>query len=124
MHTKPNFEDARGEIRDLVTHQGIDAVTYLTSKNGAIRGNHYHEHTVQWEYVLSGSYECYSRQGLDGEVEMKIIAKGDLVRHPVGECHALKALEDSELLSMTKGPRRGIDYEQDVIRLKEPLVSK
>lgn len=122
-HTQPNHEDARGEIRDILTHDEVDAVTFLTINAGSVRGNHYHEKSVQWDYVLSGSIECYCRIGLDGQVEKVVIGPGDLVKHPVEECHALKALEDSSLLSLTKGPRRGEDYEDDVVRLTEPLVS-
>jgi len=122
QHTKPNHEDVRGEIRDILTHEETDAVTFLTIKAGSVRGNHYHEHTVQWDYVLSGAIECYSRNGLNGAIEMTVIKTGDLVKHPIGECHTLKALEDSSLLSLTKGPRRGEDYEDDVIRLEIPLA--
>jgi quercetin dioxygenase-like cupin family protein len=123
QHTKINHQDARGEIRDILTHEDIDAVTYLTITAGSVRGNHYHEHSVQWDYVLSGSIECYGRVGLDGPIEKVVITAGDLVKHPIGECHALKAVTDAAMLSLTKGPRKGTDYEQDVIRLKEPLVS-
>ncbi len=119
QHTKTNFEDARGEIHDILTHEEVDAVTYITYKTGAMRANHYHEHSTQWDYVISGSLECYSRDGFDGEVTKVILKAGDLVRHPAGEHHALKALEDSTTLSLTKGPRNGKDYENDVIRLTE-----
>lgn len=122
-HTSPDFEDARGEIRDILV-EDVDAITYVSFKKGAVRGNHYHEHTTQWDYVLSGSLECYTRVGFDGVVQRTLLGPGDLARHPAGEHHAFKALEDSVLLSCTKGPRRGADYEQDVIRLKEPMVSQ
>jgi len=119
QHTKTNFEDARGEIHDILTHEEVDAVTYITYTSGAIRANHYHEHSVQWDYIISGSLECYSRDGFDGVIEKAIVKVGDLIRHPIGEHHALKALEDSVTLSLTKGPRRGEEYENDVIRLTE-----
>ncbi len=119
QHTTPNHEDARGEIRDILAHEAIDAVTFLTIKAGSVRGNHYHEHTVQWDYVLSGAIECYSQQGADGHVQHATVRPGDLVRHEINEWHALKALEDASMLSLTKGPRNGQDYEKDVIRLVE-----
>lgn len=119
QHTKVNFEDDRGQIHDILTHEEIDAVTYITYAAGAVRANHYHEHSVQWDYVISGSLECYSRAGYDGSVEKVTLKPGDLVRHPIGEHHALKALEDSVTLSLTKGPRNGSDYESDVVRLTE-----
>jgi len=119
FRTKINHEDGRGIIRDILTHEDIDAITYLTITAGSVRGNHYHEESVQWDYVLSGKIECYSRQGMDGPVEMHVIEVGDLVKHPAYECHALRAVDDAEMLSLTKGPRKGVDYEKDVIRLKE-----
>ncbi|KND50763.1 MAG: hypothetical protein ABA06_04735 [Parcubacteria bacterium C7867-001] len=118
-HTKPNFEDDRGEIRDLVTKEKIDAVTFITYTKGAIRANHYHEHTVQWDYVISGRLENYSRDGFDGEIHMEVVGPGDLVRHPIGEHHALRALEDSVTLAFAEGPRAGEDYENDVVRLTD-----
>jgi len=121
--TKANFTDERGEIRDILTHEDIDAVTYITFAKGAVRGNHYHEETIQWDYVLSGVIECYSRQGIEGPIEMKVLTAGDLVKHPIGECHALRALEPASMLSLSKGPRKGFDYEKDVIRLKEKMIS-
>lgn len=121
-HTESNFEDARGEIHDILTHEEIDAVTYITYTPSAVRANHFHEKSIQWDYVISGSLECYSRDGYDGEVKKEVLHAGDLVKHPIGEHHALKALEASTTLSLTKGPRRGEDYENDVIRLDVPLV--
>ncbi len=122
---EPNHTDDRGEIRDILAHEEFDAVTYITYTKGAIRANHYHEKTVQWDYVISGSLECYSRDGFDAPVEMHIIGPGDLVKHPVGEHHALRALEDSVTLALAKGPRQGDEYENDVIRLEgdQKLVS-
>jgi|SRR6185312_380516 len=122
VHTKPNFEDARGEIRDLLM-EDTDAVVYISCKKSSVRANHYHEKTDQWDYILSGSFECYARKGFDGKTEMETVKKGDRIFHPRGVHHAYKALEDSEMISFTKGPRRGTEYESDTIRLKEPLVS-
>ena len=117
-HKKQNHSDSRGEIRDILAGEEVDAVTYISYTPGAVRANHFHEHSVQWDYVLTGSLECYMRDGYEGEVVKVVIGPGDLVRHPIGEHHALKALEDATTLSLTKGPRRGKDYEQDVIRLE------
>lgn len=117
-----NHEDERGEIRDILTGIETDAVTYITTKAGAIRGNHYHVHTEQWEYVVSGSFEYASRMGPEAKIERGVLKAGDLAYHPVGEQHAFRALEDSVLISLTKGPRQGENYEQDVIRLKEPIL--
>ena len=40
-----------------------------------------------------------------------------------GDPHAWKALEDSECLVFTRGPRSGENYEEDTYRLDTPLLS-
>ena len=48
----PNFKDKRGEIIDIIENEKINSVTIITFSKGAIRGNHYHKKTIQWNYVL------------------------------------------------------------------------
>lgn len=122
IKTKINAQDKRGIIRDILTHVNIDAITYLTSKKGAVRGNHYHKKTAQYDYILKGSCLCYTKLGERGKIKQRILKIGDLALHPPHERHALKALESLELLSLTKGPRRGSSYEKDTYRLANPLV--
>jgi hypothetical protein len=44
------------------------------------------------------------------------------VKHEPGVPHAWKALEDTDCLVFTRGPRSGEDYESDTYRLEEPLL--
>lgn len=122
IETPVNFKDDRGEICDLLVDKNIDTITHITSVQGAVRGNHYHEKTIQYDYIISGSVECYSKAMPDGEVEMVVLKAGDLVMHPINEAHTLKALEDTAFLSITCGPRSGERYESDTIRLEQPLA--
>lgn len=121
VKTKPNFTDKRGEIRDILTHCSVDAITYITCETGAVRGNHYHKKTEQYDFVLEGKIKCVTRDR-DGLIKRKTLVPGDLVYHPPFEAHAFEALEKSAFLSMTKGPRNGKDYESDTIRLDKPLI--
>ena len=116
---EPVFSDDRGVIIDLVYKTDFDAVTLITSKKGAVRGNHYHKETTQYSYILSGKIEAYS-QPPGGPVEIKTLGSGDMMISVPFEKHALHAVEDSELLIITKGPRGGMDYEADTFRV-EPL---
>lgn len=109
------FEDKRGKIEDLLGP--VDAVTRIHTVKDAIRGNHFHEHTTQWTYILSG------RLLMATGVYKHLAEPGKLVLHNAGEAHAWKALEDTDCLVFTKGPRSGENYESDVIRLEEPLLS-
>ena len=52
-----------------------------------------------------------------------VLGPGEIVKHPPGTPHAWKAIEDTDCLVFTKGPRSGEDYELDTHRLAEPLLS-
>jgi len=118
-----SFSDHRGIITDLIENETINSVTIVTFRAGAIRGNHYHQETSQWNYMITGELEYVYRNGDDGKIENSIIVKGDLIYTPPGEHHALVGLSDSELLVLTRGPRGGKEYESDTIRLQPTLRS-
>jgi quercetin dioxygenase-like cupin family protein len=119
----PSFEDDRGAIIDLLENENINAVTIVTFKRGAIRGNHYHEHTTQWNYVMSGRIRLVSQ--VPGEaIKESILEKGEFAVTGPNVRHALVGLEDSSVMVFTKGPRGGKEYESDTFRLAEPLVSR
>ena len=100
------YEDERGTIRDVLFNEIIEHVTIISSKKGAIRGNHYHKHTSQYTYVIKGSLKAIS-QTQDKQIEIKIIEQNDLLFTPPMEKHVLVSLEDSEILALTRGPRGG-----------------
>jgi len=116
-----NHRDKRGLITDLLEKKIINAITFITQKKGAIRGNHYHKKTIQWNYLLSGKIELVAKQ--KGKKKKKIVLKkGDLVVTDKNEAHAIKALTDSKFLVFTQGPRGGKEYENDTFRLTVPLI--
>jgi len=114
-----NFSDDRGQITDIVENQLVDSITLLTTKKDAVRGNHYHQVTTQYLYILEGSCNYYSQ--VDGNVTVEIARKGDLIVTPPCERHAFEALEDSLFLAFCHGPRGGTQYESDTYRLEVPL---
>jgi quercetin dioxygenase-like cupin family protein len=116
-----NFRDERGAITDLIEAEEINAVTLVTFCKGAIRGNHVHKHTVQYNYLLRGSIELVT-QIADGQRQSAVLGPGELAVVGEMEQHALRALEDSELLVFTRGPRGGKEYESDTYRLDTPLI--
>lgn len=107
------FTDERGAIEDLVGP--VDCITRIFTAKGAVRGNHVHEHTTQWTFVISGVLLIASA----GKREM--VHPGEMVVHEPGTPHAWQALTDADCLVFTRGPR-GEDYESDTIRLKDPLL--
>jgi oxalate decarboxylase/phosphoglucose isomerase-like protein (cupin superfamily) len=118
-----SFRDKRGDIIDLISQEKINAVTLITFKKGAIRANHYHNKTTQWNYVLSGKIK-FLTQMPKGRVVKTIAKKGDFVVTVPMERHSLAGMADSVILVLTKGPRGGKEYETDTFRLEEPLTEK
>ena len=125
----PAFEDDRGLILDILEGESVDAVTYISFKNRAIRANHFHKETIQWNYVLSGKLKYCNRvidKNLleDGESEAteEILYPGDFCVSYPWEAHAFQGIEDSEMLVLTRGPRSGMNYEKDTFRLENPLI--
>lgn len=118
----PAHTDDRGSITDLIGDDEINAVTMITFAPGAVRANHYHEHTVQWNYIISGEV-LLATQSPDGERQERVLKKGDFAMSVARERHALKALTEAEVLILTKGPRAGSEYENDTFRLTDPLIN-
>ncbi len=116
----PDAEDERGTIADILRQEVIDSVTLITSRKGALRGNHYHKETIQYVYVMKGRLKALSQ--MPGEpARSAVLGKGDLIVNVAHERHAFLALEDSEFLVLTKGPRGGENYEDDTYRLDTPI---
>ena len=115
------FKDTRGAIYDLIENEEINAVTAITFKKGAVRANHLHKKTYQWNYVLSGKILLVTKKK-GKPAERATMKKGDFIVTVPGEEHALKAIEASELMVFTKGPRGGKEYESDTFRLETPLI--
>lgn len=122
IDTKPSFSDARGDIIDLLENENVNAVTVITFKKGAVRANHYHKLTTQWNYVVSGCIRLVSQ--MPGEATREVLMRhGDFVVTGPNERHALQGMEDSTLMVFTKGPRGGKEYESDTYRLEVPLIA-
>jgi quercetin dioxygenase-like cupin family protein len=117
-----SFRDERGEIVDILTNDIVEYATLITSKKGAVRGNHYHRETYQHVYVLEGQLRLVTQ--VPGENPQTIILRrGDIVVNEPNERHAFEALEDTTFLVLTRGPRGGENYETDTYRLTDPLIS-
>jgi uncharacterized RmlC-like cupin family protein len=109
------FEDERGVIQDLLVAR-LDAVTEIVTLKGAVRGNHIHERTTQWTYIVNGRMHMVARYP-DGFINELEYGPGDLICDQPGVAHAWRALKDTHVLVFTRGPRSGASYEDDVQRL-------
>jgi quercetin dioxygenase-like cupin family protein len=118
----PAFSDSRGTITDILENENINAITRITFRKGAVRANHYHKQTTQWNYLISGRVTLVSQ--IEGQPMVQtILEPGDLAVTEPNVRHALVGIEDAELLVFTRGPRGGKEYESDTFRLETPLVT-
>ncbi|MFA5887110.1 MAG: cupin domain-containing protein [Candidatus Nanoarchaeia archaeon] len=118
-HIKPAFEDQRGAIHDILDDENILHIGLITSKKGAVRGNHYHNKAKQFNYVLKGKAEFLSKDSEDpnAKTEKNIIKEGDFISIPPKVIHTIIALEDFEFLDFHDFSRTDNGYEKDVIRV-------
>lgn len=117
----PAFKDDRGEIVDLIHNEVINAVTLISFRKGAVRGNHYHQHTTQWNYLISGKIKYYFQKPGE-QIHETIMHPGDFIVTYPNISHALVGLEDAIVMVFTSGPRGGKEYESDTFRLNEPIA--
>ena len=113
--------DARGSIFDIELNEEVGAIGHVTFTEGAVRGNHVHNHTTQWNYVVMGklSVAVVDADGMRHDLRL---TDGDLLRIGPGEQHALRADAPTQMMVFTMGPRAGKEYESDTIRLETPLL--
>lgn len=51
------FVDGRGSFTSILNRGEWKEVNLVESREGAVRGNHYHKHTTEYIYLLSGEAE-------------------------------------------------------------------
>lgn len=113
------FRDERGAITDIFYDLDINHGCVITNEPGAIRGNHYHRHTTQYTWIISGFLTYYSRSTEPGaETQRRECVPGDFIISPPGEIHAMRAGgQGCTFVAFAGGPRGGKDYEQDTYRV-------
>ena len=113
----PAHSDGRGTISDILDRETVDSVSIITSRAGAVRGNHYHQETTQYVFVIEGRLR-FTCQRPGGDRRSFVADSGSLVTSEPGDRHAMRALEDAVFIAMSRGPRAGRDYEADTYRLE------
>lgn len=118
---EPAFVDQRGSIWDFLTDQTVHHVGFLISKNGSVRGKHFHKEQKQYTLVLNGKLKIITRNLLEknSSVEEIVLEKMEMVVFPPYCYHSLEALEDSECLILTSKGRGEGGYEKDTIRVDD-----
>ncbi|OGJ56334.1 hypothetical protein A3D88_01590 [Candidatus Peribacteria bacterium RIFCSPHIGHO2_02_FULL_52_16] len=121
---KPVHTDDRGSILDLLnTKEPLEHIGMITFAKNAVRANHYHKKSMQYDYIVSGRLELATK-GIDepkSAVRLDTLEPGDLAMIPTNVVHAYRALEPTVLINMTTRSREGTGYENDVFRV-EPIL--
>lgn len=113
----PFISDA-GVIQNLL-NTPINGAAIITSKNGSVRSNHYHNEDFHYLYIISGSMEYYER--IVDEVFVGkpfIVTAGQMVFTPPKRVHKTVFLEDTVMISLSKRNRDHESHEQDVVRVE------
>jgi mannose-6-phosphate isomerase-like protein (cupin superfamily) len=115
--------DKRGKIADVFYRENIHHVAIISSKKGALRGDHYHAQTVQHMLITRGALEYwYKPLGSAQAAKCQVLKVGDLVTTPAREIHALRIIENNEFVVFTTGKRGGKDYESDTFRMQPSII--
>ena len=114
-----SFLDDRGTITDIFYQKSMNHGCIINNNPGAVRGNHYHNHTTQYTYILSGTLRYYASDLDRTQIKHHDAVAGDFIISEPKEIHAMKAGANGCLfISFAEGPRGGEDYEKDTIRVE------
>jgi len=104
---KDDFIDNRGLISNYYMQEGIDMVGYVESKEGTVRGNHFHPVQTQKCILLTGQYISVTKDLLNEEsvVETRLINAGEMSTIPPNVAHTMIFLKDSTFVNLVSGNR-------------------
>lgn len=112
LQTDFYFTDERGALTQLI-HSGYCQINIITSKQGAIRGGHYHRLNREAFYIISGRLELVARNA--GITEHKVFGPGDFFGIGPNISHEFSFLKDTLLVSMYDRGVELTDGTKDII---------
>ena len=109
---KPDFQnfDNRGVLVQLVS-QGYSQVNYIFSKEGCVRGGHYHHINTEAFYVIRGEVNLTLAHG--AKKEKHTFQTGDMFKIPPGVKHTFYYIKHTELISLYDGGIEFVNGEKD-----------
>ena len=119
---EPAFEDERGSIWDYLTDENIHHIGFLKSKQGSVRGKHYHKEQKQYTLVTKGKIQVIGKnlQENNSQIETQELNEMKMVLFPPYYYHSIEAIEgDAECLVFTSKSRKGTGYEEDTFRIQD-----
>ena len=114
---RSSIVDARGEILNLLDAPFTSAAV-ITSKNGAIRGNHYHKTDYHYCWLQSGGMILYQRRVGDRRPPKRwVIKPGQVFYTPPMHEHMMHFTKPSVMLVFARNNREMANYEADTVRV-------
>lgn len=111
------FTDDRGTITQIV-HGGFSQINAVFTKAGKLRGNfHYHEHTKELFYIISGKIRLTVKY--NGVTEEYTFSDGDMFMVNENVRHTFMYLEDTYLVGLYTVPVEKEDGTKDIITDEE-----
>lgn len=114
----PIADDERGVIEQLARGE-FQSVLRITSKQGTVRANHYHQYDSHLCYLASGKIRYVERPALQEQAPLAeyIIEPGQVFYTAPMMAHAMEFLEDTVFYCFTPRSARQNEYEEDVVRV-------
>ena len=111
-----NHEDERGSILSMVNEKCCN-VSLITSKQGSLRGNHYHKTDWHFMYALYGSMEYFFFCNLEKKIKFWNIPKNKIIFTPCNEIHVTYFPVETKIIVVSGYPRDQKTYENDTVRV-------
>ena len=102
------FTNESGVLKQLV-HDGWKQVNVIFSKQGSVRGGHFHKYNREAFYIITGSFKLTIWKG--EEKENYSIKSGDFFIIYENVLHTFEYMEDTWLVSMYS---KGVELDEGV----------
>ena len=118
---KPTFEDERGSIWDILSSEEINHIGFLISKNGSVRGKHFHKIQKQFTLVLNGQIHIRTKNIKDknAPIEEFILNEMEMIIFEPFVYHSIESIVDSKCIIFTTKSRNNDGYENDTFRVSD-----
>lgn len=124
VEISPPFENDAGSIWNLA-RGAFGSASFIKSKAGAVRSNHYHQTDSHFIYVVSGFmyyYWCQVKDVASKPCERIRVAAGELIFTPPMVAHATYFPVETSVVTLNKYARDHQHHEADLVRVS-PLVT-
>lgn len=94
----------------------------LWSRRGSVRAQHYHKEDSHHLFVLSGAVDYFERPiGSKETPEPVRYVENQMFFTPAMVEHAMRFVEDTVMISVSRRPRDPVSHESDVVRVEFEL---